>query len=100
MISQETMSPLVTLTSDNAVAAEDLAAAESVTAIATAASLTEAAICGIEFCVLGAMAPPSVPSREPGGVKKRGKYTTLTMEKKAAIIKLIESGRSQLDVAG
>ncbi|KAL3207929.1 hypothetical protein MRX96_039405 [Rhipicephalus microplus] len=40
MISQETMSPLVTLTSDNAVAAEDLAAAESVTAIATAASLT------------------------------------------------------------
>ncbi|KAH8038602.1 hypothetical protein HPB51_002241 [Rhipicephalus microplus] len=45
------------------------------------------------------MTPPSVPSREPGGVKKRGKYTTLTMEKKAAIIKLIESGRSQLDVA-
>ncbi|KAH8023567.1 hypothetical protein HPB51_014816 [Rhipicephalus microplus] len=45
------------------------------------------------------MAPPSVPSREPSGVKKRGKYTTLTMEKKAAIIKLIESGRSQLDVA-
>ncbi|KAL3182710.1 hypothetical protein MRX96_034618 [Rhipicephalus microplus] len=45
------------------------------------------------------MASPSVPSREPGGVKKRGKYTTLTMEKKAAIIKLIESGRSQLDVA-
>ncbi|KAL3188305.1 hypothetical protein MRX96_003630 [Rhipicephalus microplus] len=43
------------------------------------------------------MAPPFVPSREPGGVKKRGKYTTLTMEKKAAIIKLIESGRSQLD---
>ncbi|KAL3218441.1 hypothetical protein MRX96_005947 [Rhipicephalus microplus] len=58
-----------------------------------------AAICGIEFCVLSAMALPSVPSREPGGVKKRGKNTTLTMEKKAAIIKLIESGRSQLDVA-
>ncbi|KAH6932412.1 hypothetical protein HPB50_005355 [Hyalomma asiaticum] len=45
------------------------------------------------------MAPPSVPSREPGGAKKRGKYTTLTLEKEAAIIKLIESGRSQLDVA-
>ncbi|KAH7932025.1 hypothetical protein HPB51_029573 [Rhipicephalus microplus] len=59
----------------------------------------QAAICGIEFCVLGAMAPPSVSSREPGGMKKCGKYTTLTMEKKAAIIKLIESGRSQLDVA-
>lgn len=53
----------------------------------------------IEFCVLDAMAPPSVPSREPGGAKKRGKYTTLTLEKKAAIIKLIQSGRSQLDVA-
>ncbi|KAH8020633.1 hypothetical protein HPB51_002582 [Rhipicephalus microplus] len=58
-----------------------------------------AAICGIEFCVLGAMAPQSVSSREPGGVKRRGKYMTLTMEKKAAIFKLIESGRSQLDVA-
>ncbi|KAH6935090.1 hypothetical protein HPB50_003406 [Hyalomma asiaticum] len=44
------------------------------------------------------MAPPSVPSREPGGAKVRGKYTTLTLEKKAAIIKLIESGRSQLDI--
>ncbi|KAL3229423.1 hypothetical protein MRX96_023606 [Rhipicephalus microplus] len=63
-------------------------------------SMPPTAICGIEFCVLGAMAPLSVPSREPGGVKKRGKYMTLTMEKKAAIIKLIESGRSQLDVAG
>ncbi|KAH7971683.1 hypothetical protein HPB52_002201 [Rhipicephalus sanguineus] len=56
-------------------------------------------VCSIGFYVLDAMAPPSAPSREPGGVKKRGKYTTLTLEKKIAIVKLIESGRSQLDVA-
>lgn len=45
------------------------------------------------------MAPPSIPSREPGDAKKRGIYTTMTLEKKAAMIKVIECGRFQRDVA-
>lgn len=53
-------------------------------------------VCSVGFYVLYAMA---MPSREPGSVKKCGKYTTLMLEKKVTIVKLIESGHSQLDVA-
>ncbi|KAH8039416.1 hypothetical protein HPB51_007269 [Rhipicephalus microplus] len=39
--------------------------------------------------------PMSLASRAP---MKRGKYVTMSMAKKAAIIKLVDSGRSQADV--
>ncbi|KAL3225463.1 hypothetical protein MRX96_025799 [Rhipicephalus microplus] len=40
--------------------------------------------------------PMSSTSRAP---MKRGKYVTMSMAKKAAIIKLVDSGRSRADVA-
>ncbi|KAH8024593.1 hypothetical protein HPB51_025628 [Rhipicephalus microplus] len=45
------------------------------------------------------MAPTPPSSSSPMASKRRKQYRRLTMEKKAAIIKLVKSGRSQADVS-
>ncbi|KAG0426187.1 hypothetical protein HPB47_026677 [Ixodes persulcatus] len=44
------------------------------------------------------MVPPLHPTL-PNVLKKRGKYATMTLQKKVAIIKLIKNGRTQANVA-